>query len=388
MRPPWSASSRTWSGSLAEQSWDAVVERARGEVRDGVALTDLLAACTGEERDALRQLALVVLRPDCLAAGRGGEMVQHLAGLGAEPVAVRVIELAPALIDAAYRRQPKIPRDHVWIHSAALASGPAAALLVAGEPGLTERLYARKGPTTTLRQGPPDSLRTVFGRTSATHAVVHIPEDFAAFVAEATLLFAWEKVRRPGAALPPGTADELVTLEPVAGRLVFQAVVKVKRRIAAALAVRLGSSDAVRALRELTAAVDRDLHDLSYLDQRDRLLAFAAEERPVLEMVTGESERGIERPAGATRGGAWRDLHERTGVVELADASWFLTGHEAYGGDGGERLFVALAANDVPLTAPQRTLIASALAHDVHPGARFDGERAWPLGRDPGGSFG
>lgn len=373
---------------MAEQSWDAVVERAQGEVRDGVALADLLAACTGEERDALRRLALVLLRPDCLAAGRGAEVVQHLVELGAEPVAVRVLELPPALIDAAYRLQCKIPRDNVWIHTAALAGGPAAALLVAGEPRLAERLYAHKGPTTTLRQGPPDSLRTLFGRQSATHAVVHIPEDFAAFVAEATLLFPWDKVRAPGAALPPGTADELVTLEPFAGRLVFQAVVKVKRRIAAALAVRLASSDAVRELRELTAAVDRDLDGLGYLDQRDRLLGFAAEERPLLEAVTAQAEREIKRPAGATRGGAWRDLHERTGAVALADASWFLTGHEAYGGDGGERLLGALAANDVPLTAPQRTLLASALAHDLDPGARSEGERVWPLGRDPGGACG
>ncbi len=372
---------------MDDDAWDAVVERARGEVRDGLALSELLEACGDAEREVLLRRTLVVLRPDCLAAGRGAAVIHHLAELGAEPVAVRVLELTPALVDAAYHRQPKIPRDRVWIHTAALGSGPAAALLVDGAPGLADRLYAHKGPTSTLHPAP-DSLRTVFGRTSATHAVVHIPEDLAAFVAEATLLFPWDRIASTGTAVPAGAVDDLVTLEPEPGHLVFRAVVKVKRRIAAALAVRLPDSRAVGALRELTATVDDDLERLPFLAQRDRLIAFAEGERPVLERVTAECEGVLRPPARATRGGAWRDLRERAGTVQLADATWFLSGHEAYGGDGGERLFAALADNDVPLSAPQRTLVASALAHDLHPGARFDGERVWPLGRDPGGAFG
>lgn len=363
------------------------MERARGEVRDGVPLAGLLEAASAAEREALSRLSLVVLRPDCLAAGRGPEVLEHLSSLGAEPVAVRVTELEPALVDAAYHRQSKIPRDHVWIHTASLTTGPAAALLVAGDPGLTERLYAAKGPTSTLREAPAGSLRRVFGRTSATNAVVHIPEDLAAFVAEATLFFPWPVLTGPAGALPAGAAAELVTLEPHPGRLVFQAAVKVKRRVAAALAIRL-RSDAAAALREATAAVDAELAVLEYLDQRRALLAWAEGERVLLEAVVAEAEGRVGPPAGASRAAAWRDLRIRTGAVELATASWFLTGHEAYGGDGGERLFVALAANDVPLTPSQRTLLASAVAHDMHPGARFDGERAWPLGRDPGGAFG
>jgi nucleoside diphosphate kinase len=375
---------------MSDPRWREVVERARGEVREGVALTELLEQAGAEERAGLGRLSLVVLRPDSITAGRGADIIEHLAGLGAAPVAIRVLELTPALVDAAYHRQPKIPRDHVWIHTAALSGGPAAALLVAGQDGLTESLYAAKGPTSTLLDAPPGSLRRVFGRTSSTHAVIHIPENLAAFVAEATLLFPWETLLRNAvepAVLPSGVAEELVAVEPLPGRLVFQAVVKVKRRIAAALAARLGA-DVVAPLRHLTVRADRALEGLGYLDQRERLLAFAGEERPLLGAVLAEADRRLEPCAGATRGAAWRELRERTGAVELATASWFLTGHEAYGGDGGERLFAALADNDVPLTPGQRTLLASALAHDLHPGARFDGERAWPLGHDPGGAVG
>ena len=373
---------------MADSGWEAILDRARGEVRDGIALSELLDACDEDDRQALSRLSLVVLRPDALAAGQGPALINHLAGLGAKPVAVRVLELTPALVDAAYHRQPKIPRDHVWIHTAALGAGAAAALLVAGEPGLTERLYASKGPSSTLRAAPPASVRSVFGRSSATHAVVHIPEDLAAFVAEATLLFPWEIVTSPPDPLPKGIATDLATLEPLPGRLVFQGVLKVKRRVAAALAARRPDSDAVRALRERTVAADAALDGLDFLPQRERMLAFATEERPLLEAVIAECEAALGAPVAPTRGAAWRALTVGTGAVELAYAAWFLTGHEAWGGDGGERLFAALAANDVPLSERQRTLVAAGLAHDLHPGARYDGERAWPLEEDPGGSFG
>lgn len=228
----------------------------------------------------------------------------------------------------------------------------------------------------------------MFGRTSATHAVVHIPEDLAAFVAEATLLFPWDLLTAPPAPLADGVAADLVTLEPDAGRLVFQGVLKVKRRVAAALAARRPDSSTVRPLRELTVRADADLDGLDFLGQRERMLAFAGEERPHLEAVIAECEAALAAPVAPTRGAAWRGLGASTGAIELAYAAWFLSGHEAWGGDGGERLFAALAANDVPLSRRQRTLVAAGLAHDLHPGARFDGERAWPLGDDPGGAFG
>lgn len=120
---------------MADSGWGEVIERARGEVREGVALTERLEACDADCRDALERLSLVVLRPDALAAGQGAALIEHLGALGADPIAVRVLNLSPALVDAAYHRQTKIPRDHVWIHTAALAAGPAAALIVRVSPG-------------------------------------------------------------------------------------------------------------------------------------------------------------------------------------------------------------------------------------------------------------
>ena len=86
------------------------------------------------------------------------------------------------------------------------------------------------------------------------------------------------------------------------------------------------------------------------------MLAFAGEERPQLEAVIAECEAALKAPVAPTRGAAWRGLGAGTGAIELAYAAWFLSGHEAWGGDGGERLFAALAANDVPLSRRQRTL--------------------------------
>jgi nucleoside diphosphate kinase len=373
---------------LADAAWDAVLARARGELRDGVALTDLLRAAGADRRAALDRTSLVVLRPDCLASGRGAQVVEHLGELGATPAAVRVTTLSPASVDALYHQQPKIPRNHVWMHTLTMTGGPLAALLVTGDPGLTERLYLAKGPTSATADASPDSLRRLFGRASSTHAVVHVPEDTAALAAEATLFFSWDTVTGSREPLPAGVAEELVTLEPNPGLLVFQAVTQVKRRIAAALAARLPGSRTVAELRAVTAAADRALDGCDYAAQRDRLIEFAEAERPILDSLLAEVSGLVQAHEAPTRAGALRRLHEAVGPLELATASWFLSGHEPYGGDGGERLFDALDRNDVPLSPAQRLLLAAALTHDLHPGSRSGGQRVWPLGPDPGGSFG
>ena len=198
---------------MGDGAWTAVLERARGEVRDGRALSALLEdELTPEEREGLGQIGLVVLRPDSLAAGQGAAILAHLAeDLHVEPLALRVhATLSPALVDAAYHRQPKISRSTVWLQHQALGSGPAAAVLVASaeprEPDLCSWLYARK-----------ESLRERFGRTSSLHAVVHIPEDMPAFAAEASLFFPWQAIREAAgarrAAIPARFAAELAARE-------------------------------------------------------------------------------------------------------------------------------------------------------------------------------
>ena len=368
---------------MSDQGWAAVLERARGEVREGRALPDLLQALAAEERERLRRVGFVLLRPDSLAAGQGAAILAYLNDeLGAEPLALRVhATLPPALVDAAYRLQSKIPRSNAWLQQQALGSGPAASVLVGSraprEPDLCSWLYAQK-----------ELLRQRFGRTSSLQAVVHIPEDLPALVAEASLFFPWETIRA-APELPPQVAAELVTLEPAAGRLVFQAAVKVKRRIAAALALRIPEAGWLEPLRDLTVDADASLEGQGYLEQRSGMLAFAAAERDLLEAAISDLEgRGFPRTPAATRGRAWRALRDAIAPLELASASWFLSGHEAYGGDGGERLFAALSGHDVPLSGPQRALLAAGLRHDLHPGARVDGERVWPLGADPGGALG
>src|SRR4051812_13140917 len=102
---------------MPDRRWTAVLERARGEVREGHALPELLESeLDPHERAALRHLGLVVLRPDSLAAGQGAAILAHLwDDLRVQPLALRVpAALPPALVDAAYHRQPKIPRSRIW----------------------------------------------------------------------------------------------------------------------------------------------------------------------------------------------------------------------------------------------------------------------------------
>ena len=312
---------------------------------------------------SLRRVSLVLLRPHALEAGQGAPIVRHLAQrLDARPVAIRVYpRLSPALVGALYASQPKVPRGSMWLQEAAFGSGPAAALLVASERPreLTQALYALKGPSSTLDPAP-DSLRARFGRTSSLHAVLHVPEDERALAAEAPLFF--DRATIAGAADAPrldvDLVEALVTLEPTPGRSVFQAVLKVKLRVLAAVAIDAGR-DAVAALWDLTASTDARLDGRDYLDQRDLMLAFAEAERAPLEAAV------------ATVGG------------DLLAASRSLSGHVPAAPDGGEGLFAVLEAGNIPLTASQRSLLATGLALDLNPAARSDGARLWPLGPDP-----
>jgi hypothetical protein len=366
---------------------DGAVAWAAGEVRDGRALHRLVADLDAEQREALRRVALVVLRPHALEAGVGAAVVRHLAeDLGAWPVALRVLARPdPALVGALYSRQPKVPRGRMWLQQAAFASGPAAALLVVcdepREPSLTRWLYERKGPTSTLTAAA-DSLRERFGRASSLHAVLHVPDDLRALALEASLLFDWPTICGAGHVLPMGLehVEELVALEPLPGRLVFQAVLKVKRRILAAVAV-AGEAALVATLWELTTRADRELEGESYLVQRELMQAFAADERAAL--LRAVEQLALRREPPPTMVEWARDAVGPPTVKELLAASWFLSGHEAYGGDGGERLFAVLERGGVALSDAQRALLAVGLANDLNPAARVDGERLWPLGEDP-----
>jgi len=314
---------------------------------------------------SLRRVSLVLLRPHALEAGQGAPIVRHLAQrLDARPVAIRVYpRLGPAVVGALYASQAKVPRGSMWLQEAAFGSGPAAALLVASErphePSLTEALYALKGPSSTLEPAP-DSLRARFGRTSSLHAVLHVPEDERSLAAEAPLFF--DRATIAGAADAPRLCSDLVetlvTLEPAPGRSVFQAVLKVKLRVLAAVAIAAGR-DAVAALQDLTASADAQLDGRDYLDQRDLMLAFAQAERAPLE-------EAVTRVGGG-----------------LLTASRSLSGHVPAREDGGEALFAVLEAGGIPLSASQRSLLATGLALDLNPAARSDGARLWPLGPGP-----
>ena len=318
----------------------------------------------------LSRLALALLRPDALAAGHGAAILADLeARHGAVPVALRVLTLDASVVDALYRRQEKIPRDSLWLHHEVYASAPSAAVLLAGErPGLTRELFAGKGASAVLESAAADCLRTRFGRAGSFHAVLHAPADEAALAAEAALFFPADVLTGAAAAtpLPRGWVSDLVGLEPHPGRLVLEAVVLVKLRIAAALGLRLGEG-AVSELRAATATAARELEGAGYLAQRERFRAFAAVERPLLERALATERARVAAPAGGAAGRAeeWRRLRAAVGPATLLYCSWFLSGHERWLGDGGERIFAALSDHDVPLSPHGRTLLAAALREDL-----------------------
>jgi hypothetical protein len=398
-------------GPAGGRIWEAVVGRAREELREGGRLSDLVEALDRDERQAVGRLSLAVLRPDSLAAGRGAAVLEHLEDrLEVIPVALRVLTIGPALFDALYARQARLPRETLWLHHALFESGPGAVVLLASrtrrEPGLSEWLDQEKGPSLAV-EPPADSLRARFSRESSFHAVLHVPEDTGAFVAESTLFFPWRTIRASARALarapdgvlpvPRAWREALLGLEPRAGRLVFQAVLEVKRRITAALLARgiEPTPGALHALWERMEIVDGELEQATYLEQRGRFLAFAAEERALLASALDGCRQALTATLAArspiredpvTRTEAWQDLREAVAPVTLLTCSWLLSGHEPCTGDGAERIFAALDDGDVPLSAFQRTLIGAGLANDLNPAARAGDVRFYPLGPDPGGA--
>jgi hypothetical protein len=378
----------------------ALTARCDGELREGRSLRALVEQDLDDDlRAAVGRLGLVVLRPDSLAAGLGVALLERLeAEHGAVPVALRVRVLPPSLVDALYARQDKIPRDSLWLHHAVFASGPSAAILLAGPPGrdLTARLYAAKGASSPVATGDGPTLRAAFRRTSSFHAVLHAPEGTEAFLVESTLLFPWAEVREAAARAagsreaPPGLPGEawreLVVLEPRPDRLVFQAMLKVKRRIAAALLVRRDVLPGpIRLLWDLMAAADRALEGESYTGQRRVFLAFAEAERDPLRAAIEATRSGLVArlagpPAGAPgREGEWRGLRTATAPLALLYASWFLSGQEPLGAEGPAQVLATLEAHDVPLSPAQASLVGAALRADLNPAATMLGTRLYPL---------
>ena len=344
-------------GARGPRAAPARRRRARRRAARGAAARDARRAAPARARSRARAPRSCATSPD---------------ELGARPVAIRVYpRLEPALVGALYARQPKIPRGR---HVAAGGGATAAArpprcssrATRRPTPSLTERLYALKGPSSALEPAP-GSLRERFGRTSSLHAVLHVPDDLRALVLEASLFFSWAQLRAAAGAAPIDLdlVERLVTLEPLPGRIVFAAVVKVKLRILAAVAVAAGRRGRRRALGP---------HDRA-ADERPR--------RPRVPRPARDDAR-VRRATSAPRSRRRSTRSPRSPrPCRLLEASWLLSGHEPCGDGAIEHLFAELDAGGVPLSASQRSLLATALSTDLHPAARVAGERLWPLGPDP-----
>jgi hypothetical protein len=355
----------------------------RDVVRDGRSLAELAALeVPNDSISRLRHLGFLVVRPDAVDAGDAPSLIAALAAdHGIVPVAMRVFWMRPHLFDALYRFKLGAFAQNVWLHHELLDLAPAAAFLLAGDPGdaesLSERLNILKGSTNAAADTV--GLRERFARSSSFHAVVHAAEDVGALLYESTLVFPWQTLRRAlageSASIRTSVQRALLEWSAPEHQSVFDAVARTKRRIVAAYDLRTGGNAAE--LWRLTDAAVADVAAApSFESARARFATFARAERPLLaEMIAGcEAPLATAIGIGASEGPVerrWTWLDERLAPLRLLYATWVLSGHEPYHADDGSAIIDFLAAHDVPLSPRHTGLVRAAMRADLARDARW-----------------
>lgn len=335
--------------------------------------------------ELLHSLALLVLRPDAVAGGHAAEVLEHLANAEQiSPLALRVATLGGSGFDRLYRFKLPLFGDGIWLHHRIFEAGPAAVLVVGGEPGqhgsLCTRLNALKGASSPLEIRTPPSLRERFGRTSAFHAVLHVSEDEGALAYEASTMFdahVLERVaERCGAAgsvracaLPLPLCRALVSPDPPRSASVFQHALSVKARIAATRVLAAPDNEDARGLWRITEQASAAMSG-TYHDQRSVFVSFTAGEGPLIKAAIARAERRLPANLGALgvaehAWARWRALDRECDDVRLLYASWCLSGTTAADPDMVDRMWAVLERNSVPVSAWQRTIILAGLRADL-----------------------
>lgn len=369
--------------------------------REGRPLAALIEELSTDERDALRRMSLVMVRPDAVLAGHASAILDALEDEhGLTCLRLRTTLVDPRSFDAQYVTELPIIAPGLWLHHRLTTEGPCAFAIVAGEPADDESLATRldrwKGASSPGAEPDLTTLRPRFGRASSFHVVLHTSEDAGDFLQGAVAVFGSGVVRsllhavsrgdtvpldrrwRTGALAPPAAPGQ---------GTVYDVVLGVKRRIVAALA--LTSIDPrppatmVGALADLyDAAPDPLSPDGTFADARQAFIELARAERPLLAELMAELDAALARRDPSPNTGVarrWRHLDEAMAPLRLAYGSWFLSGHEEYDFDSGDALVGALAAGGVVVSRWERTLLDAALACDTNPGAIFAGQRTYPI---------
>ncbi|KUL39702.1 nucleoside-diphosphate kinase [Streptomyces regalis] len=141
----------------------------------------------------LRDTALLMVKPDGLAAGKLPPVLEYLTEHGFTPVAVREFRFQPFHWRELWRYQlTSATLDRLAVNESLLGAGPALFLLLRGEPGHelpgTVRLSTLKG-SATLEAQKPGTLRSLLGQPNRVLSYVHVADEPADLLRELGLLF-------------------------------------------------------------------------------------------------------------------------------------------------------------------------------------------------------
>lgn len=366
--------------------------------REGRRLGEFVDELTDLEQEALKRVALVMLRPDAMLAGTAVKILDWLeAEHGVRLLQLSVRRVDPRSFDGQYVTELPLIAPGLWLHHRIAAAGPTAFAIVTGEPtgdrSFAAELDDLKGASSPGQETDVATLRSRFGRQSSFHVVLHTSEDAGDFLQGAIGVFGWEVTQRLLHDVADGRTEPVPShfrdlllgevAEP-ADRSVYEVVLSVKRRILAVLA-----SSANPLPPDLVASIDECYHKCElgafelFADKRERFMQMARDERPLLvqliELVEAAEAAPPAHDVPVNLSRRWAELEARTARRRLAYATWLLSGHDEYDLDTGDKIVDLLAANSIVLSNAEQTLLAAAIVCDVNPGASFAGRRTYPL---------
>ncbi|MEU3824018.1 nucleoside-diphosphate kinase [Streptomyces sp. NPDC029080] len=142
---------------------------------------------------ALRDSALLMLKPDGLAAGRLLPVLDYLDEHGFRVAAAREFRFQPFHWRELWRYQlTSATLDRLAVNELLLGAGPALFLLLRSEPGHplpgTVRMSTLKG-SATLEAQKPGTLRALLGQPNRVLSYVHVADEPADLLRELGLLF-------------------------------------------------------------------------------------------------------------------------------------------------------------------------------------------------------
>lgn len=156
-------------------------------------LSDAEEVLAGRLPAALRDSALLMLKPDGMAAGCLPPVLDYLGEHGFTVAAVREFRFQPYHWRELWRYQlTSATLDRLAVNELLLGAGPALFLLLRGESGQplpgTVRLSTLKG-SATLEAQKPGTLRALLGQPNRVLSYIHVADEPADLLRELGLLF-------------------------------------------------------------------------------------------------------------------------------------------------------------------------------------------------------